>query len=370
MELKNLSDFVMQEAGTVSRLFRRQTPNQGLAPGELVHVGERLEKIPRITVIDYTADHVEEKELASGEDCFPFRESPSITWINIDGIHDTKLIETVGTHFALHPLVMEDIVNAAQHPKIEYFENYTYLVVKMLRYDASRHGVVSEQVSLILGRNFVLSFQEQQGDVFDPVRQRIRDAKGRVRTCGADYLAYVLLDAIVDGYFVILDRIGEVVDALDAEVLDTPSPQTPRAIQHLRTELILLRKAVWPLRESISALQRSDSDLLTADLRPYLSDLYDHTIQVADTTETMRDLVSGLRDTYLSTISNRMNEVMKVLTIIATIFIPITFVAGIYGMNFKNMPELEWPHGYYVALGAMAAMVVGMIAYFRKKGWL
>lgn len=369
-EAKKPSPAAKGGKGMMARMFKKASIKHGRAPGEMVHVGEHHTERTRITVMDYTADRFDEKELPSAEACFAYRDAASVTWINVDGVHDVALIEKLGTHFGLHPLVMEDIVNTGQRPKTEVYDEYVYMVMTMLRYDDVHHEVRTEQVSLVLGKGFVLSFQEQQGDVFDPVRQRIRHAKGAVRKSGADYLAYVLLDALVDGYFLVLEHLGEQTEWLDAQVAEKPLPHTPRSIQRLRTELILMRKAVWPLRESVATLQRDESELLGASLRPYLADLHDHTARVADTTEMLRDLVSGVRDTYLSYVSNRMNEVMKVLTIIATIFIPITFVAGIYGMNFENMPELKNPNGYYYALGAMAAIVVGMLGYFRKKGWV
>ncbi len=370
MDFSSLSKTVMKEIGAVSRLFWKNSLKQGQAPGALVHVGERLQQQPRITVFDYTEDTVDENTVADAEACFAYRDTESVTWINVDGVHDTDLVEKLGTHFGLHPLVMEDIVNTGQRPKAENYGDYIYLVFKMLRFDPTRQTVMSEQVSLILGKNIVLSFQEQQGDVFNPLRDRIRQGVGRVRRCGADYLAYGLADAIIDGYFSLLETMGEIIETLDAAVMTDPSPQTPQVLQHLRTEAMVLRKAVWPLRESVGELRQMETPLMTKMLVPYLADLYDHAVHVADSAETLRELIASLRDTYLTTISNRTNEVMKVLTILATIFIPLTFVAGIYGMNFEIMPELKWRYGYAYALGLMLLIACGMVVYFRRKRWL
>jgi magnesium transporter len=362
--------FVQGIKRPLSWIFKNNSAKKGMAPGQVVHVGEKKVEDAVVTVIDYDEENCSEFEVKDLQDILKFKDSDSVTWINIDGIHDTGLVENIGECFGLHPLVMEDIVNTTQRPKVEYFDNYIYMVVKMLIFDEKRHITVSEQVSLVLGKNFVLSFQEQKGDVFEPVRNRIRNGKGRVRKGQADYLAYVLLDAVVDGYFSVIEKISDIMDAMDSVVFENPSPRIPHAIQRLRTEIMLIRKSVWPIRESIGSFQRMESGLVDSSLKPYLSDLYDHVIQVADTTDMLRDMLASLRDTYLSSISNKMNEVMKVLTIIATIFIPITFVAGIYGMNFEYMPELKFQYGYFYVLGFMGAMVLGMLVYFRRKGWL
>ena len=352
------------------KLIRTLSRKTGLPPGSPVYVGAEQAHEPRVRVIDYSADALEEKDSATIDDCFAYRDRPSVTWINVDGVHDVKMIERLGAHFGLHPLVVEDIVNTAQRPKVEDFGTYAYIVFKMLRYDDEKGGIQSEQVSLILGKGFVLSFQEREGDVFNEVRERLRQGSGRVRRMGPDYLAYALMDAVVDNYFLVLERLGENLEKLEEEVLESDDPRLAARLRRLRGGAILLRKPVWPLRETVSALQRMESPLLSDTLRPYLADLYDHVIQVADGVEMLRDLVGSLRETHLSMISHRMNEVMKVLTIIATIFIPITFVAGIYGMNFETMPELKWPYGYPVVLGLMAAIAAGMVLYFRRKRWL
>jgi magnesium transporter len=352
------------------KLFRRASDKIGLPPGTLVHIGEKKVEKTRITVLDYDAGQFQEKEVETVEECFPFKDTPTVTWINIDGIHEVEVIERIGRHFNIHPLILEDILHTGQRPKMEDFEDYIFVVVKMLYYDDEEHKITSEQVSLILGSNFVISFQEREGDVFDPIRERIRKAKGRIRRLKADYLAYALIDTIVDHYFVVLEKIGERIEDMEEELVTNPKPETLQDIHNLKRELIFLRKSVWPLREVISGLERGDSSLIDESTGIYFRDVYDHTISVADTVETFRDMVSGMLDIYLSSVSNKMNEVMKVLTIIATIFIPLTFVAGIYGMNFEFMPELKWHWGYFAALALMLVVVVVMVIYFRRKRWL
>jgi magnesium transporter len=354
----------------MSPLTKRMSHKAGLPPGSLVHIGKRkVEKI-RTTLMDYDERQFQEKEAKTIEECFPFKDTPTVTWVNIDGVHDVDIIEKIGRYFGIHPLVLEDIVNTRQRPKMEDFEDYIFLVVKMLTYDDTKGEINAEQISILLGPNYVISFQERQGDVFDPIRDRIRNSKGRIRKAGSDYLAYTLLDAIVDGYFFVLENLGERIEVLEDEVIESPTSKTLQFINSLKREMILLRRSVWPLREVIGSLDRSGSSLIHESTGTYLRDVYDHTIQVADTIESFRDMILGTRDTYLSSISNRMNEVMKVLTIIATIFIPMTFIAGIYGMNFEFMPELGWRWSYFCVWGVMVAVALTMIAYFRKKTWL
>jgi magnesium transporter len=352
------------------RFIKRLSKKSGLPPGTLVAIGEKRTDKVRMSIMDYDEGQFTEKEVGAVEETFPFKDKSTVTWVNIDGLHDTDAIETIGRHFGLHPLVLEDIVNTAQRPKMEDFGDYIFVVLKMLYRDPDQEEVRAEQVSLVLGSNFVMSFQEVEGDVFNHVRERIRTSKGRVRKMGADYLAYTLMDAVVDNYFIVLETFGEKIESIEDELVADPTPDKLETIHGLKREMIFLRKSVWPLRELISGLQRSESALVTEGVTVYLRDVYDHTIQVIDTIESFRDMVSGMVETYMSSISNKMNEVMKVLTIIATIFIPITFIAGIYGMNFENMPELHWPWGYFGALGIMVAVTLAMVAYFRRKGWL
>ena len=342
---------------------------RGMPPGTLIHVGKKKMEKVRISAIDYDEKNLVEKDEISIEECKSFADSPSVTWINVDGLHDPEIIDKIGTTFDIHPLLLEDIMNTEQRPKIEDYDKYMYCVLKMVYMDKRKHICV-EQVSIILGDTYVISFQERTGDVFESIRQRLKNKKGRIRTLKADYLAYSLIDSIIDHYFVILESIGEVIEGLEEEVIERPTRKTLLNIHKLKRNMLYLRKSVWPLRELVSYLKRSESDLIEDNTGFYLSDVYDHTIQVIDTLESFRDMVSGMLDIYLSSISNKMNEVMKVLTIIATIFIPLTFIAGIYGMNFAYMPELQWKWGYFAVLGVMLIVFIGMIIYFKRKKWL
>ena len=342
----------------------------GLPPGSLVHVGERKSPQPEITIADYDAQHYTERVAESIDECRPFRDTPTVTWINVAGIHDIEALRTLAECYHIHPLVMEDILNTHERPKFEEFEDYLFIVVKMLDYDAATKEVVAEQVSLIVGPNVVISFEEAPRDAFDAVRARIRNEKGRIRSSGADYLAYCLLDTVVDNYFSVLEGMAAEIEEVEDQLLADPSRDMLQRVHGLKRELIFLRKSVWPLREVLAVLERADSSLIRESTVIYLRDVYDHTIQIVDTIESLRDIVSGMHDTYLSSVSNRLNEVMKVLTIWATIFIPLTFLAGVYGMNFKYFPELGWKWGY-AGFWAIIVTVSGfMLLHFRKKKWL
>lgn len=351
-------------------IIKRTSRTKGLPPGTLVHVGEKKTEKVRITVIDYDDKNIAEKELSNIGECLAYKDTATVTWINIDGLHDTSVIEKIGAQYDLHPLVLEDIVNTGQRPKFEDFDNYVFLVLKMFYRDETHGETIIEQVSVILGKHVVISFQERPGDVFDPIRERLRKNKGKIRKTGADYLAYALLDAIVDSYYMILERVGEKIENLEDEVVSEPKPDILHTIHGLKREMIFLRRSVWPLREVISNMSKAESTLVKKLTGVYLRDVYDHTIEVIDTVETFRDMLSGMHDTYLSSISNRMNEIMKVLTIFASIFIPLTFIAGIYGMNFSYMPELGWRWGYFVVWGVMLGVGIVMLVYFRKKKWI
>ncbi len=350
---------------------KKRSAKTGLPPGSLIHVGTRRRDKARISLIDYDEKQVQEKIVKKVEECFPFRRTSTVTWINVEGIHQPDVISALGEHFGLHPLLMEDIMSTEQRPKMDDYGDYIFIVLQMLSYDQKKKAIIAEQVSLVLGDNFVISFQEGiDGDVFDPVRQRIRNSKGRIRKSKGDYLAYMLLDAIVDNYFVILERVGDSIERLEDRIVKEPSQEVSRQIHNLKRELIYLRKATWPVREVISGLERGESKLVHKNTKVYLKDIYDHTVQVIDTIETFRDISSGILDIYFSGISNKLNEVMKVLTIIGTIFIPLTFITGIYGMNFSYLPELNWRYGYFLALGAMAAVVLLMLWFFKRKQWI
>ncbi|PLX86607.1 MAG: magnesium and cobalt transport protein CorA [Desulfuromonas sp.] len=341
----------------------------GAAPGTLVHIGEKKGEKARITLISYGPERLEEGALRSPSEA---RETGAggVSWLNLDGLHDVPLIEAFGKKYGLHPLVLEDILNTGGRPKLEDYGDYLFLVAKMLFHDEEAGEIRTEQVSFVLGSGYVLSFQEEAGDVFNGVRERLRSGKGRIRRMGPDYLAYALLDAIVDSYFVILEKIGDQLERMEDELIVEATPESLQKIHAFKREMILLRKSVWPLREVLAALQRDETPLVTEATGVFLRDVYDHTIQVVDTVETFRDLIGGLLDLYLSSISNRMNEVMKVLTIIATIFIPLTFLAGIYGMNFEHIPELKWRWGYAAFWLAVVVLGGAMFGFFRRKKWL
>lgn len=342
----------------------------GEPPGTMIHVGERLIESPRITLIEYTPDDFREEHIEKIENVFSAKDDGNVSWINIDGIHDTELIAKLGDAFGLHQLLLEDVVNTEQRPKLDDYDEYIFIVLKMLQCEEKTGDLDIEQVSLIFGEGWVITLQERPGDTFEHVRERIRNSKGRIRKHGADYLAYALIDAIVDNYFVALESIGLKIEDVEAALAENVEPELSSKIHRMKREAISLRHSIWPLREIISGFQRTGSKLITEDTGYFLRDLYDHTIQVMDTVETYRDILSGMLDTYLSISSNRMNEVMKVLTIIATIFIPLTFIAGIYGMNFQHMPELEWKWGYPAVLGVMGLVVAGMLIFFRRKKWI
>jgi magnesium transporter len=352
------------------RLTRKSSKKAGSSPGTLVHVGDRKADDIRISMLHYDTAALMEKTLSHVEAALPLLKPATTSWINIDGIHDIVFMEQIGKHFGIHPLTLEDVLNTTQRPKAEAFDDYLFVVLKMLHYDEKEDFISSEQISLILKENVLISFQEAAGDVFEPVRERIRKGKGRIRTSGCDYLAYALVDAIVDNYFLILEKLGEKLEALEETIDDHADSGVLEEIHTIRRELIYLRKQVWPLREIIAHFLKTDAAFIGEDTGMFMRDVYDHTIQTIDTIESFRDILSGMQDLYLSIISNRMNEVMKVLTIIATIFIPITFIAGVYGMNFTHMPELTWRWGYLSAWIVILAIIGGMLVFFRHKKWV
>lgn len=352
------------------RLFKTHGKKAGTAPGTLVHVGEWKTEETHITVMDYDAEHLTERQVDRIEDVFPLRDQPTVTWINIDGVHDTALMEKIGIYFGIHPLTLEDILNTGHRPKQESFEGYLYIVLKMLDLDERTHEVVSEQVSIVIGDRYLLSFQEKPGDVFAAVRDRVRRGKGRIRSRGCDYLAYALLDAVVDQYFLILEKAGDATEALEEELLTDPDARILERLHDLKGNMIYLRKQVWPMRELVGGLTKEAVSPLKEGTRVFLADVYDHTVQINDTIESYRDLLNGMADLYLSMASHKMNEVMKLLTIVSTIFIPVTFVAGVYGMNFAFMPELQWRYGYAAVWGVMILVAAALLLFFKKKKWI
>lgn len=352
------------------KLVKKRSKKAGFPPGTIVHIGNKRAEKTKITIVDYNEEQFQEKEAKSIKECFPYKDKPTVTWININGVHEVKIIEELGKNYNFHPLILEDIVDTDQRPKIKDFGDYIFIILKMHYYDKENNEIKIEQVSLIFGKNYVISFQEREGDVFDSIRERIRNNIGRIRKARADYLIYALMDAIIDNYFTILEKLGEETEDLETKVIKNPVPANLQIIYRLKSELIFLRKSVWPLREVISILEKGESALIDKSTNIYLRDIYGHTIQVMDTVETLRDVISGTLEVYLSSISNRMNEIMKVLTIIATIFIPLTFIVGIYGMNFQYMPELKWVWSYPVVLLGMLIIGIIMVFYFRRKKWM
>lgn len=324
-----------------------------------------------ITVFDYNESHLEEKKAKDIKECMPYKDTKTVTWVNIDNVPPASFLTELGLGFDLHPVILGDILNVDQRPKAELLDEYIYVVLKMLYLGKNKGNIISEQLSIIIAPKFVLSFQQGiAGDVFEPVRERIRRAQPRIRAGGTDYLGYKLIDAVVDGYFPILEKLGEDIEGLEEELIATPAPRTLRTLHALKRQVLGLRKSVWPLREVANSLVRGDSHLIKKSTQIYLRDVYEHTVQVIDTIETYRDMLSGMMDIYLSSVSNRLNAVMKILTIITVIFMPLTFLTGMYGMNFKYMPGLEWLWGFPVLIGVMLVIFLGMLAYFKKKEWL
>ena len=351
------------------RLIQQRSLKTGQPPGTLIHVGQRRAEEVTISMARYDATRLEERRVEQIAECLPPADETLVTWINVVGLHEAAILGDMGECFGFHPLVLEDILNTEQRPKMEDFGDYVFVVLKMIR--PNEEGELEpEQVSLILGPRYVISFHERHADDFQSVWQRLRSGVGRLRRMGADFLAYALLDTTVDGYFETLEGLGEQMEILEEELLAEPTPKTLQQIHHLKQNVILLRRSVWPLREVIGAMERGETPLIQDATQIYLRDLYDHTIQVMDAIETYRDMLSAMLDIYLSSISNTMNAVMKLLTIIGTIFIPLTFIAGIYGMNFQYMPELGWCWAYPLVWLVMLAVAVVMVIYFRRKRWL
>ena len=349
-----------------------ETNQTGAPPGTIIYHGDKQTERVKLSLIEFNEANFIEKEFYDLSECLDHVDANMVRWINVDGIHNVELIDAIGKRFNIHPLTLEDIVNTNQRPKFEDYDNYVVSIMKMLYFDSE---LQSEQLSVILFDGMVISFQEAQGgDAFDLIRNRIRLGKGRIRKMGADYLSYALIDAVVDCYFGILEKIGDRIEILEEDLIEEPTKETMRQLHNMKREMIFLRKSVWPMRELINNMERSETELIKPTTDIYLRDVHDHTIRVIDTVETFRDLLSGMMDIYLSSVSNKMNEVMKVLTIITTIFVPVTFVAGVYGMNFEFMPEIhsKWGHawGYTFAWIIMIVMMVSMVIYFRKKKWL
>jgi magnesium transporter len=355
------------------RIKKRTQEHQkhiGQVPGTLVYTGKKSDKDFHVECFDFTKNTIEESILLNIEDAINYKETDSVTWINVEGLKYTDEIETIGRQYDLHPLVLEDIVNTSQRPKIDEYENYLFVVLKMLYYD-KEENIVIEQVSMVLGKNYVLTFQESEGDVFGTIRERLRLAKGRIRGLKSDYLFYALIDAVVDNYFSIIETLGNKIEDLETDLFAGNSRDNINIeVQQLKREILKVRRAIFPLREIINRIEKGEHQLIYKRTITYYRDIYDHLIQVSENIDIYREMIWSLMDMYMTTISNKMNEVMKVLTIIATIFIPLTFIAGIYGMNFDNIPELRYKYGYYVLWGIMITLFIGMLYYFKRKKWL
>jgi magnesium transporter len=358
-------------AGGVGRHLSHRSRKVGLPPGSLVYIGAQTEaRQSRITAIEYEEHQVREREVRNLDELLPLKPAPVTTWINVDGVHDAALLAEFGQAFSLDSLLMEDILNTDQRSKYEYIDNRIYVILKMFDFDTIKQEIRSEQVSLVVGPNFLITFQEEVGNEFDHIRERLRNNGSRLRQGGSGFLAYILVDVVIDRYFLVLENIGHALESLEDTMLGESQPDMLQQVHQIKRELIFFRKHLWPVRETISNLRHADTELLTVQTQHYLRDVHDHIIQAIDTLETYRDLISGIQELYLSVLSNRMNEIMKVLTIISTIFIPLTFIVGVYGMNFKYMPELEQVWAYPTIWLIMLLIAALMLAYFRRKQWI
>lgn len=351
------------------RKFKGRTKKIGLPPGSLVYIGEVRDKV-RIRVVNYDKENLQDKILEDFGDCSSLKEQPGVKWIDIVGIHNVELMDKIGKCFDLHPLVLEDILATDQRPKIEEFENYIFIVFKIFHLKKEEHDLEPEQVSLLLFPNTVISFREKESELFLPLERRLGNQKDILRSSGADYLLYTLLDIAIDNYFLVVDKLGEALEPLEEKAITYPLPSTIQSIHHLRRKVMMLRENLWAMREIISHLERGTISLVNHSLKLYFRDLLDHIFNLMETTETIREMLASILDIYLSSVSNRLNQIMKVLTIIATLFMPLTFIVGVYGMNFKFMPELEWRWGYPVVWCFMIIVSVMMYLYFKRKGWL
>jgi len=342
----------------------------GLPPGSLIFTGEKKAEHVLFELFTYDESEVTEQKFDRIEDCLAAIQPSKRTWLNIDGLHDEKIVEQIGAHFSLHSLMMEDILHTDQRPRVEEFEDAGSVFIVSRMVYASGDDIRSEQLSFVLGKNFVLTFQEQPGDVLNPVRERLRAGKGRLRSRGCDYLTYALLDMIVDHHFLLLESYGNTIETIEESIVESPKEVDRHSIHSLKQGLLVLRRSIWPMREVVAQIERGDFKLFQKSTRVYIRDLYGHIVQAMDSIESYRDALGSLHDMYMTFVSNKMNEIMKVLTVIATIFIPLTFLAGIYGMNFNNMPELHWKYGYFIVLGLMVAVAVLMLVFFRRRRWL
>ncbi len=348
---------------------RKRTPPPGARPGEMaIPPGASP---PRIHVIDYSADAVVERDVTDVATLAPFRAAETVTWIDVQGIGDETVLRRIGELFAIHPLALADVVNVPQRPKVEVYDGHILFIARCAAIpEGERETVAMEQMSFVLGPRYLISFQERYGDNFDPIRARVRSGAGLIRTLGPDYLLYALLDTLIDGYFPVLEALGETINGLEEEVIARPTPRTLERIHRVRRSLLLMRRTLWPQRDAIAALNREENPLVAAPVHVYLRDCADHSVQILDAVETYREMAVAIMEIYLSIVSNRLNEVMKVLTVMSSVFIPLTFLVGVYGMNFRHMPELEWRWAYPALWVIIVAVAFGMVVFFRRRGWL
>jgi len=351
------------------KVLRSRHKSIGQPPGSLIHIGEQKVEKTEITAIGYNEKQAVTFSVGNVEECLALKERFKVLWIDVAGLHETGVIEKIGELFGIDPLTLEDILHTGQRPKVEDFERYLYLTLQMLDFNQEHGEIGHEQLSIVVGPGWIITFQEIPGDMFDPVRQRIDSASSKLRKHEADFLAYTLVDAVVDHYFSTLEDIENRIDLLDADLVATFSQESFNALNALKRELIMFRKAVWPLREIIGSISRDDFAVVGDLVEHYFRDVYDHVILVIDTVEVFREIVTSMHETWLAGVNNRMNEIMKFLTMIATIFMPLSFIAGVYGMNFRNMPELNLWWGYYAVLGLMLLIVFGFLKYYRSRKW-
>ena len=350
--------------------YKRKKKTLGLAPGSLIHIGDKKTDEAILTIIRFDIDQISETTIKSSDEWPLFEENPGVTWINTEGLHQVDIVEKIGKQFCIHPLTLEDILDTDHRPKVEDFENHIFVMMKILAYDTRKEEILSEQISFILLKNTLLTFQERASDIFDPVQNRLHRTNSRIRQFGADFLLYSLMDIVVDNYFLVLEQIGAKIQEIEETLTDQPAQETLHTIHHLHREMLALRNAIMPLREVVLHLSRCDSTLLNNQSISYFQDIYDHTIQIIDMLENYRDIVNGIKDMYFSAVSTHLNSIMMVLTVIATIFIPLTFLVGVYGMNFEHMPELHWRWAYPVLWLVMISTAGGMLYVFKKNKWL
>lgn len=355
----------------MSESLSNASEKSGMPPGSLVHVGEVHAAKCRMTLVDYNASLFEERVIDSIDELLPYNRPDTVTWVNVDGLQDISIVADLGRLFDIHPLILEDILNTHQRPKLEEHGAYLYCVLKALTLDKQYpYAIEQEQISILLLENIIFTFKEKTGTMFDPIHARLKNTHSNIRTYHTDYLAYVIIDTIVDQYFTMADTIDEIIEPLEYELLANPTAHTLAILLNIKRELIISKRSVAPLRELLAAILRSNSPLIQRETQHYFSDVYDHALRVIDTMDTNREIINSLHDIYLTSISNKLNETMKVLTVFASIFIPLTFITGVYGMNFEYMPELTWKWAYPMLWGVFIALLVGLLVFFKKKKWI